>query len=367
MGMSGDARPTARRVVTQRDVAEAAGVDRATVSRALDATKRAMISPETAERVLSVAEQLGYRANVLARGLRTARSGVIGLEIPSNVNGSNGSLAEMISGFVSSIEDRLRLQGFTLLVTFSSSAEQAVSGPGRHGMIDGMIRLHPGGPLPAADFGPVPEVTVGFDRDPQLDIVVDEVRGIEIAVEHLHRLGHRRVAYIGEPHSFPRGERHLRAYEATLRRLGLGEPNPSLMAHYHHRHPASAPQAVESVLTRGGDPTAILFTDDKAAMGGYGVLRAQQIRIPEQVSVIGWGNSDAGLFLVPPLTTIALPLRSAAFAASDLLLARINEHAEGGADASIRRVCTPYLVQRSSTGPVTRWLTPKRRAPGQQA
>ncbi|XPP27152.1 MAG: LacI family DNA-binding transcriptional regulator [Leucobacter sp.] len=349
--MTDGAHRVTRRVVTQRDVAEAAGVDRATVSRALDPQKRLMISPETVERVLAVAETMGYRTNALARGLRTSRSGIVGLEIPTDIHSAASLFDKPLSVFVTSVEERLSRVGLTLLATFSSPADAngASDRFTRNGVIDGLIRLQSHGAPRALEAGQVPVVTVGLDPATAYDVVVDEGRGIEIAVEHLHRLGHRRIAYIGEPPAMPRGERHLRAYERTVRRIGLGEPNPALIAHYHDRHPASAPKAVETILARGGEPTAILFTDDKAAMGGYGVLRAQRIQVPQQISVIGWRDNDAGLFLLPPLTTVALPMRAAAFAATDLLIARVG----GIEDAPAKRVFDPYLIQRDSTGPAS--------------
>lgn len=348
--MADGAREPARRVITQRDVAEAAGVDRATVSRALDPKKRPMISPETVDRVLAAAERMGYRTNVLARGLRTSRSGIIGLEIPTDIHHSASLFDKPLSTFVASIEERLRNVGLTLLVTFSSPADAATRSDRftRSGMIDGLIRLQARGVPTTAGAGEVPVVTVGLDPRLPYDFVVDEGRGIEIAVEHLHRLGHRRIAYIGEPPSLPRGERHLRAYLDSVERLGIAsDGQQALIAHFDERHPASAPKAVQAILARGVAPTALLFTDDKAAMGGYGVLRAQRVQVPQQMSVIGWRDNDAGLFLVPPLTTIALPMRAAAFAATDALLARVD----GAAAAEPGRVFDPYLIQRESTAP----------------
>lgn len=349
--MADSARASVRRVVTQRDVAEAAGVDRATVSRALDPEKRLLISPQTVERVLETAERMGYRTNMLARGLRTSRSDVVGLEIPRSIHDAASLFDKPLSAFVTSIEQRLARQGLTLLVTFAGEdgSNRASGRFTRDGMIDGLIRLEAHASPGGRGAEPVPVVRVGLDPEGDSDLVVDEGRGIEIAVEHLHRIGHRRIGLVGEPLSQPRGELHARAYRRAMLRLGAEEAElPPLIAHYHERHPASAPQAVETLLSRAQGITAIVFTDDKAAMGGYGMLRAERLQVPDQISVVGWRDNDAGLFLVPPLTTIALPMRQTAFAATDLLLQRIDGDAEA---APPRRVFDPYLVQRASTAP----------------
>ena len=349
--MAENTRASKRRVVTQRDVAEAAGVDRATVSRALDPKKRLLISPDTIERVLSTAEQMGYRTNLLARGLRTARSGVIGLEIPGNNYDAASLLDKPVSSFVTSVEERLAQRGLTLLVTFAhaSPGEAASDRFTSNGMIDGLIKLYTGGQPGPNESTQIPLVSVGLDPDPTYDLVIHEGRGIEIAVEHLHRMGHRRIGLVCEPPSQARGERHLRAYRNSIDRLGLlakGEEEP--VAYYHQRHPASAPKAVEMLSVLTPRPTAIVLTDDKAAMGAYGGLRVQRVQIPQEVSLVGWSDSAAGLFLISPLTTIALPMRSTAFAATDLLLERIDGAA---AAATPRRIFDPYLVQRASTAP----------------
>lgn len=350
--MTDDPRTKHRRA-TQRDVAEAAGVDRATVSRALDPAKRSLISPETVERVLSATERLGYRTNALARGLRTSRSDVIGLEIPSDVHNAASLFGKPLSVLITSVEERLRSSGQTLLIAFAAADDRAASPEhfGRSGIVDGVIRLHAGHPARASSRDDVPSVSIGLESDPSYDIVVDERRGIEIAVEHLHRLGHRRIALVSEPPRQPRGARHLSAYRDAMFRLGLAQTDGSdlapLVAHYHEQHPASAPEAVEAILSREPRPTAIVFTDDKAAMGGYGVLRTHRLRIPEDVSVVGWRDNDADMFLVPPLTTVALPMRAAAFAAASLILKRVD----GDRGPAAARVFAPHLIQRDSTLP----------------
>lgn len=346
--MTDHALPARRRVVTQRDVAEAAGVDRATVSRALDPAKRPLISPETVERVLRTAERMGYRANLLARGLRTARSGVIGLEIPMNIHDATSLFDKPLSVFVTSVEERLSQLGLTLLVTFANSDATDTTSDRitRNGMIDGLIKLYAAGNPKPCETTQVPGVSVGLDPELPYDLVINEAHGVEIAVEHMHRLGHRRIGFVCEPPSQPRGDRHLRAYRSAMRRLGIAQdPQDEAVAYYHERHPASAPKAVETILSQPRRPTAIVFTDDKAAMGGYGVLRSQRLQVPRDMSVVGWRDNDAGLFLVPPLTTIALPMRAAAFSATELLLTRI---AHGVEAMPVKRVFDPYLVQRAS-------------------
>lgn len=317
------------RAATQRDVARLAGVDRATVSRAMDPVRRNLLTPDTVQRVLSAVEALGYRPNSLAQGLRRQRSHIVSLSVPRSIRRES-------TDFIEGVEDRLRRDRVALLVTFDQDARLLRSS---QGLIDGSIVLIEAGALdqrPASE----PTVNVGFEPTPGLDVLVDSPGGVAIAVEHLYRLGHRRIALLSEPESTLIGMRHRHAFGAVTASLPGVDP---VFATFLPSRPSSAPEACLALLSRATPPTAIVVTDDAAATGCYGAIRTTGRSVPDDVSLVGYGDSAVAPFLLPPLTTIAVPARAAGRRAAHMLLAKI---AALPVDAA---TLTPHLVQRGST------------------
>ena len=191
----------------------------------------------------------------------------------------------------------------------------------------------------------MPLVRVALFRENAADITIDQDRGIGIAVEHLARLGHRRIGLICEPRSTQVGRRNETAFAQAMARLGLAGDGRQLdIARFQARHPASASEACLLLCSRPERPTALVVTDDSAAMGCYGALRTRGLRVPDDVSIVGWGDSEPGPFIVPPLTTISVPLRAAATRAAARLLAILGDGAR-----LEPQVLLPHLVQRAST------------------
>jgi len=321
------------RAATQRDVAGLAGVDRATVSRALDPRRRHLLAQDTVQRVLDAADALRYRPNTLARGLRTQRSGIVCLSVPQLV-------MEQATGFIAGAEDQLRRGGLALLMAFDTDAALLSDS---NGLIDGTIALTAETPSADAAAFPGPLVRVGFDPRLGTDVTIDHRRGIGIAVEHLYRLGHRRIAIICEPESTAAGQRNRASFAEAVSAL-QDEIQPSV-ATFQPSRPSSAWEAGQSLLKRRGGPTGIVVADDAAAAGCYGAARTLALRIPEDVSIVGYGDSAAAPYLLPPLTTISVPARAAGRRAAAALLERL-----AGRSAPPVTL-TPHLVQRGSTAP----------------
>lgn len=319
------------RSATQRDVASLARVDRATVSRALDPGRRHLITPETVRRVESAADQLGYRPNTLAQGLRRRRTNVISLSIPRAVR-------HRTSDFVEGVEERLRRHDMALMVSFDDDARLLRA---TNGLVDGSIVIVAETDPPAWTSTAAPIVVVGFDRDREFDVLIDDLRGIEIAVAHLHRLGHRRIALLAEPESTVDGARHRREFLAATAAFD-GSIAP-LLSTFLPRRPSSASESCQHLLTRDDRPTAILVTDDAAAAGCYGATRLVGMRVPDDVSIVGFGDSQAASFMLPPLSSISDPMRTAGRRAAGVLVDRLEHGTPTPA------VVSPHLVQRGST------------------
>lgn len=322
------------RVATQRDVALRAGVDRATVSRALDPERQGLLKPDTIRRVQDAARELRYQPNTLARGLRRQRSNIVGLSIRQAARDQS---AEFIVG----AEDRLRRFGVTLVVSFDDDAHLLRAS---HGLLDGAILLS-GGHNGDHEVRFDPAVTVGLEGAPGLDIVIDLARGISIAVEHLHRLGHRRISLLSPPDVTIAGLRYRTAFAETVQRLVPGA-SPSI-ASFLPRRPASVAEACHGLLAHDDRPTALIVTDDAVASGAYGVARTLGLEIPGDLSILGFGDTGTGEFLQPSLTTISVPAKTAGRMAAELLMARIN----GQPTEPI--TLTPHLIHRGSTAPAS--------------
>ncbi|SDZ53917.1 LacI family DNA-binding transcriptional regulator [Herbiconiux ginsengi] len=323
--------PAAERTATQRDVALLAHVDRATVSRALDPERRHLLTPETVRRVVDAADALRYRPNTLAQGLRRQRSNIVSLSVPR-------ALREQITDFIEGVEDRLWRGGVALVVNFGDDSRLLRAS---NGLLDGSIVLVSDARAVDRTSFVHPVVTVGFEHEQGLDVVVDQSHGVARAVEHLHRLGHRRLALLAEPPSTPLGQRFREAFAAAVERLP-SDVTP-MYATFIPKRPSSAPEACQGLLTRPHRPTAIFVTDGGAAAGCYGAARMAGLRVPDDVSIIGYGDPSAAPYLVPPLTTIAVPTRLAGRRAAERLLAAIDS--ESMATISLN----PHLLQRGST------------------
>lgn len=328
------------RAATQQDVADLAGVNRATVSRALDPSRRHLLAPETVRRVTEAAHLLRYRPHSLAQGLRRRRSGIVGLAMPR-------ALADQSPGLISGAEDRLRRAGFALLVSFESTTAAFDSS---RGLVDGAVVVtdrvvaerHPaaGAGQPA---GPI--VRIGLEPSALADVTIDHRTGIAIAVAHLRRLGHRRIALLCEPETTAAGQRHRAAFTEAIVARPCAPAVTGLVRSFQPRRPASAMESCLWLLHRSDRPTAIVVTDDAAAVGCYGAARTLDLRVPRDVSIVGYGDSDTAPYLAPPLTSIAVPGQAAGRKAAEILLRRL------AGEPTQPRILQPYLVQRSSTCP----------------
>jgi LacI family transcriptional regulator len=319
-----------RRNLTILDVANAAGVSTATVSRALNGGK---ISGRAQRLVEDAVRALGYQRNTLARGLVTGKTGVVGVLVPDVL----GPLyAQMARG----IEDVLTPLG--MQYTFvTSSRDRAREGAATRFLleqqVDGLILI--GSRLRAEDLtalvGERPAVLVQREGDaaPYPTLSLDNALGVRAALSHLFGNGHRRVVHIAGVRRD--GEARAQAYEETMRAAGLASlviPSDSTEA---------GGVSGGAALAAHGDVTAVFCSNDRVALGLYHALRERGVRIPEDVSVVGFDDLPWGEYLAPPLTTVRQPGRAMGQLAARLLL--------GEATADVRPV-EPELVVRASVG-----------------
>jgi LacI family repressor for deo operon, udp, cdd, tsx, nupC, and nupG len=320
------------------EVAAAAGVSVATVSRALQRPE--MVTEETRRRVHEAVKRLGYTPNAQARTLRTAKTRLIIALVPDI---ANPFFSEVIRG----IEQVAHENHYSVLLgdtQNSMSREQAYADMIAAKQADGLITLIPHVPKIQID-GRLPVVNAcECVKDRSISSIgVDNVQGARVAVNHLLTLGHRRIAFISGPASSPLTADRRRGYELALRGAGL-ELDDALVAPGDFSA-ESGLSAVEFLLARKKKFTAIFCSNDEMAIGAIRALKAFRLRVPEDISVVGFDDIRFARYTDPPLTTIVQPKNELGREAMNLLI----EILAGGDAPTRKRVLPADLVVRGST------------------
>jgi len=297
--------------VTIKTIAEQVGVTHGTVSRALKGDPR--VSPETARRILAAAEQLGYVKSRLAQGLRTSRSYMLGIVLE---NLSDPFFADVLQG----VHDAVAASGYHLMVG-SARAENPLPGFLQQ-RVDGLILGSvPGLAAAYRDLqdGPLPLVRLNhLVPDFPYCVVNDEARGVAECVAYLRSLGHTRLAYLGNERGGSVNEARVQSFREA------------------------AGRDVEVRLASGGDlaagyaafqdwaPPALLCYNDLQAVGVLRACRERGLRVPDDVSVMGFDDIELASFVDPPLTTFAQPGYELGSQAAGMLLALLNDEEVSG-------------------------------------
>ena len=332
---------------TLRDVAGAAGVHPATASRALNPATRGLVNADTARRVIKVAETMGYRPNPIARGLKTAKSGTVGLVIPDLTN-------PLFPPIVRGIEEVLEPAGYSGLIVNTDNdprREETQIKLLRSRQVEGLIVAtalvdHP--LLEQLQREGVLMVMVNRRSD-GIDvpsITPDDATGVGLAVGHLAELGHRRIAHLAGPSNTSTGALRARSFRNTIRDLGLDD-DPRLTATCNQWSEAAGAEALRGLLDADLRFSAVVAGNDLIALGCYDVFAERGISCPEDMSVVGFNDMPFLDKLRPPLTTIAIPHQQIGAEAARLLLDAIAEP-----NRPARSVLLPVtLVVRGSSAP----------------
>ena len=333
--------------ITLKELAAMLELSQSTVSRIINGEATAhRIAEETQQRVLHAAALNGYVANTMARGLRQKRTYTIGVLVPEI---SEGYSTTVISG----IEDELLKDGFFYFVVSHRHRADLLEGYPRMMLarsVEGIIAVD----SPMNDELPVPLVSIsGHDRrDGVINIELDHDQAAHLALAHLKSLGHKHIAFIkGQAFSSDTVLR-WQAIEQAARDLHL-EIDQRLVVQLQSPEPGPAPgQEVTQQLLRSAQPfTAIFAFNDVTAIGAVSALREAGLRVPRDISVLGFDDIMAASMHHPPLTTIHQPLRSMGQVAANTLLSLIRNEIPHPQPAAI--TVYPRLVVRKSTAHVT--------------
>jgi LacI family transcriptional regulator len=339
--------------VTVRDVADRAGVHAGTVSRALNPARRHLLSTETVRRVEQAARELGYEANRLASGLRSARSFSVGVLIPDLTN-------PFFPPLVRGIEDHLLPHGYTALLANTESElerERRSASALAARQVDGFI-FAPSAPAAElvreliASATPLVLVNRRIDGVTAPSVTPDDRRGAALAVEHLLALGHRRIAHVGGPQELSPAADRRRGYATALEDAGIAA-DPALMAFASTFTEGAGVAPTRALLEQGTPFTAILAANDLLAVDCIDTLRAAGLECPDDVSVVGFNDMPFAERLQPPLTSVRHSPYEIGRQAAALLLEQI-----AGAHGAARTVVlSPTLVARGSTAACNRSST----------
>jgi LacI family transcriptional regulator, galactose operon repressor len=342
--------PPRRTAVTLRDVARSAAVHPATASRALNPETRSLVNEQTARRVTAVAEELGYRPNSIARGLKTNRSHTIGVLIPDITN-------PLFPPIVRGIEDGLEEAGYTPLIANTDNDPEreeidlqamrarrvdgfiAATARSDHAVLDEIVGAGP----------PVVLVNRTLDEGTLPAVLGDDERGVRLAVEHLRDLGHRQIAHLAGSQAVSTGRRRLDGFRTAMRELGL-EPDEQLILFSNAFTEGEGARLCMELLDPTRQFTALVAGNDLMALGCYDVVEQRGLDCPRDVSIVGFNDMPFADRFNPPLTTIRIPHYEIGLRAAELLLQSLREPPLEPPQALLQ----PELVVRGSTAPASR-------------
>ena len=330
--------------VSLKQVAAHLGLNPATVSVVLNDVPGRSIPQATRDRIKAAARELNYQPNLLARSLRNRRTLTVGILVPELGDGYHTAV-------MSGVGDQLMSSGYFYFTAHHRHRQDLIEeyarlliGRGVQGIITIDTQLER--PLP------VPTVAVaGHSRiEDVTNVVIDHRRAAELTLQHLHGLGHRQIAFMrGQPFSSDSEERWQHLVDVAGE-LGI-EINPRLVVQLDRDTftPDLGYPVVQKLLAAREPFTALVAFNDISAIGAIRALRDFNLRVPEDVSVIGFDNIRAAAFSLPSLTTINQPLTELGRIATQNLLNRLHETSAPKDEV----VVEPSLIVRESTGVVT--------------
>ncbi len=330
------------------DVANRSGVSKSTVSNVIRGSGR--MSEATRKRVLDAIQALGYRPNALARDLVRRRANAIGVVVGDL---ANSFYAELVKLMESAAFER----SLTTIIC-NTQTDLALE---RHRVetlleraVVGVVLLQFSGDARVLEElrGAGMPVVVVSGADARADCVaVDDVAGVGIAVEHLYSLGHRAIAHVSGGEFVEETTRAARraGHERAMRALGL---EACVLDSQTWQHDALAARRLRGLMLNGDGPTGLTTDNDMLALRLIDALEAVGVRVPDDVSVVGFDGIDVGAHARIGLTTIAQPRTELAARGLELLLDRVQGSA---VSAPPRRVTlASKLVVRNSTAPPRR-------------
>lgn len=309
------------------------------------------ISEKTRQRVLDVAEELGYRRNEVARSMATGKTRLIGFLAPSI---ETEFIGKILQGSLDLAEEK----HFSIKIVRipPNAPPHALARQWTESRLAGLIcnsldpvfleAIH----AELTRFN-MPTVTVAnsFPQPGGMRIVSDDQQGIRLATEHLAGLGHSKIAFISGAPGLPSEKCRSEGYLQAMKTLNLAVPSDFLK--YGHWEKEQEEDAARAMLSLPNRPTAIICASDLTAMAVFKVARQLGLHVPRDLSVIGFGNMIASQYTDPALTTIDQPFDEMGRTAMRCLLEQIDSDKNPFSDQAPTRSLPTRLIIRDSTAP----------------
>ena len=333
-----------RHVATLHDVARAVGVSPGTVSRAL--SRPDLVASKTRDLILKVVQRLHYVPHAAGRSLRSSTPNLIGAVIPKT---GVSTFSQTTAG----LNDTLEEHNMTLIVSqpelTSTSSKAAVHRLIERGA-DGLVLLgenHDPNLFDMLEHRGLPYVLLWTVRAPagKNYVSVDQIKAGHLAADHLLKFGHKHFAYVGSPLSAnPRAAARLKGVQEQLKTAGVRLPVTAIIEESHQF--GSGRRAVDTILERHPETTAIICTSDYHALGVLRGLYEINRKVPEDISVVSFNNNDFSAFSMPSITTVDLKQRDVGIEAAKSILRLLQGE-------RVKPVMIdPVLAARESSGPV---------------
>lgn len=330
------------------DVARVAGVSHQTVSRVIN--NHASVRPATREKVLAALAETGYRRNAAARALVTRRSQTIGVLMQGGTG--FGPVSTLLA-----VEAAAREAGyFVSLATVADWSGDEVDAAFEHFMgqaVDGLVLLSPvraavEATRAAHDIAPTVVVASGEHPSPGVQVAsVDQAWGARLATRHLLELGHRDVMHIAGPDDWFDAARRIDGWLEERTAWGLPAAEP-----VHGDWTTETGFALgRRLVDEGRTPTAIFAANDQLALGLMRAFEDQGLRVPEDVSIVGFDDIEGSRFFGPPLTTVNQPFDEVGRQCIEQLTVEAASWADRSVAPAPLAPIPPTLVVRGSTAP----------------
>lgn len=344
-------------MVTIRDVAKESGFSSTTVSIVLnDAPLARYIPPATKKRIEKAAEKLGYRPNQFARSLRSKRSHTVGVMV---FDMTDPYCTLVLRGIENSLYQASYLPILTDVHNERSRFERYLEML-LDRRVEGLVVLANWlfldiNLLADLEKSSIPTALIGCELkgDAMSSVIVDNEVGGYLALEHLHSLGHRKIAFIRGPKMLADSSPRWRGIRNCAKERGLELDAKLIVDLPESRDPISSFEAgqllTEELLQQKRQFTALLAFDDMTAFGAVRALDRNGFRVPDRCSVVGFDDVAASALCTPPLTTVRQPMEAMGAGAVKIVLEGIHSVLEKHEVAAHHRKVAPELVVREST------------------